>query len=101
MSAAPPCAQFTTFSLTRADIGETVRFRVQEVTFPRQPTPMELHEARERRDAGQVGTADNPYRPMKVVADMCGDGLGPTSWWVQAEVEDVDEEAEGMENGVA
>ena len=32
-------------------------------------------------DEPALGTSGKPYSPMQVTGDMCGDGLGLTSWW--------------------
>lgn len=69
------------------DAGEPIRVCVREVTFLPRPTPLELHQARLEGNTGAVGTATNPYVPMRVVGEICGDGLGLVSWWAQAEVQ--------------
>ncbi|KIZ03093.1 DNA-directed RNA polymerase III subunitC25 [Monoraphidium neglectum] len=46
-------------------------------------------------DEPALGTAGRPYCPMEVTGDMCGDGLGLTSWWEAA----AEDGAEEMDDG--
>lgn len=58
----------------------------------RTPLRMPSSKARVRPPAGDeppLGTSGKPYSPLIVAGDMCGDGLGLTSWW-EAAAEDGD-----------
>ena len=70
-----------------------------EVQFHKPPTPLELHEAVESGTEDAVGTERNPFVPMRVVADINGDGLGLTSWWAQAEANEGEEDGGGGGRG--
>lgn len=51
-------------------------------------------------DETAVGSATRPFRPMEVTGDMCGDGLGLTSWW-EAAGEDEEGSDAAMADGEA
>jgi len=64
------------------EAGDTIRFKVQEVTFPAPPTPQELHDA-VTQGLPNPGTLENPFAPMLIQGNVFGDGLGMVSWWTQ------------------
>ncbi len=74
---------------------EPVRLRVSGVKFNAPPPPPSQTQQLGQAEA-PLGTAARPYSPLEVVCDMCGDGLGLTSWWEGAGEEEGDADmAEG------
>jgi hypothetical protein len=66
----------------------------------RAPRPAGAQRTARPRAAGDEqpeGTAARPYTPLEVTAEMCGDGLGLTSWWDAAGGDDGAEAADGQE----
>ncbi|KAI8475460.1 MAG: RNA polymerase III subunit Rpc25-domain-containing protein [Monoraphidium minutum] len=64
------------------DLQEEVRVKVGTIKF--NPLPPPPHAQPKNGDEAPLGTAGRPYSPMEVTGDMCGDGLGLTSWWDSA-----------------
>lgn len=63
------------------------------LTLPNTPNTLSI------ADEVAVGTAGRPFSPMEVIADMCGDGLGLTSWWDGGGEEEEEEDAAAGEGG--
>lgn len=60
--------------------GMPIRFKVQALKFHAAPTMLEQQSEREA-DMPVLGTAENPYIPLEVIAKADGDGLGMVHWF--------------------